>query len=171
MTGTPGRTQPPRRDFFEKVTGRAEFVSDVAVPGMLQGKILRSTIPHGRIRRIDASAALALSGVEAVLTGEDIAGLNSHWGLFLKDRPVIAIDRVRYVGEPVAVVVAVDERTAEDALDLIDVEYETLPSVTDAVQAMAEGAPVLHENPETLKDFYFKGEAKPVPGTNIFQRF
>lgn len=171
MSEASHRAQPPRRDFFEKVTGSAEFISDVVVPGMLQGKILRSTIPHGRIRHVDVSAALALPGVEAVLTGEDIAGLNNHWGLFLNDRPVIAIDRVRYVGEPVAVVVAVDERTAEDALDLIDVDYETLPFVTDAVEAMAEDAPVLHEKSETLKDFYFKGEAKPVPGTNIFQKY
>jgi CO/xanthine dehydrogenase Mo-binding subunit len=138
---------------------------------MLQGKILRSPIPHGRIARVDASAALAMPGVVAVLTGEDIRDLNAHWGLYLKDRPLIAIDRVRYVGEPVAIVAAVDERTAEEALDLIDVDYEALPFVTDAIEAMCENAPLLHDATATLKDFYFKGEAKPVPGTNIFQKY
>jgi CO/xanthine dehydrogenase Mo-binding subunit len=162
---------PLRPDFLEKVRGEAQFVSDVTVPGMLHGKILRSPIPHGRIRRVDTSAALACPGVAAVLTGEDIAGLNAHWGLFLRDRPLIAIDRVRYVGEPVAVVAAVDERAAEDALDLIDVDYEPLAFVTDADAAMRPDAPLLHEAPETLKDFYFKGETKPVAGTNIFQKY
>lgn len=168
---TSDELRPARADFLEKVTGQAIYVSDVVVPGMLQGKVLRSPIPHGRIVRIDTSAALALPGVAAVLTGSDLAGLNTHWGLSLKDRPVIAIDRVRYVGEPVAMVAAVDERTAEDALDLIDVEYEELPLVTDAIEAMREDAPLVHDTHETLKDFYFKGEARPVAGTNIFQKY
>lgn len=171
MTGPGAARQPPRADFLDKVTGQAAFVSDVVLPGMLHGKILRSPIPHGRIRRVDASAALALPGVHSVLTGKDVAGLNAHWGLSLKDRPVIAIDRVRYVGEPVAMVAAADERTAEDALDLIDVDYEPLPFVTDAEAAMRADAPLLHATHDTLKDFYFKGEAKPVAGTNIFQRY
>ena len=161
----------PRIDFADKVTGRAEFVSDVVVPGMLHGKVLRSTIPHGLIRSIDVSQAEAMPGVVAVLTGADIAGLNSHWGLFLKDRPLIAIDRVRYVGEPVAMVAAVDERTAEEAIELIDIDYAPLPFVTDAIEAMQPDAPLIHETYETLKDFYFKGEAKPVAGTNIFQNY
>lgn len=161
----------PRGDIQNKLTGSAEFVSDVVVPGMLHGKILRSSIPHGLIRGIDISVALAMPGVVAVLTGQDIVGLNTHWGLFLKDRPVIAIDRVRYVGEPVAMVAAVDERTAEDAVDAIMVDYEPLPFVTDAEEALADDAPLLHDNMETLKDFYFKGEAKPVAGTNIFQNY
>jgi CO/xanthine dehydrogenase Mo-binding subunit len=163
--------QEPRSDLRDKVTGSAEFVSDVVLPGMLHGKILRSTIPHGLIRGIDITAALAMPGVAAVLTGQDIVGLNTHWGLFLKDRPVIAIDRVRYVGEPVAMVAALDERTAENAIDAIIVDYEPLPFVTDAEEAMADEAPLLHDNMETLKDFYFKGEAKPVAGTNIFQKY
>jgi CO/xanthine dehydrogenase Mo-binding subunit len=171
MTASFAEAAAPRADFLEKVTGRAEFVSDVTVPGMLHGKVLRSPIPHGRIRGIDASAALALPGVVAILTGSDIAGLNNHWGLFLKDRPLIAIDRVRYVGEPVAMVAAVDERTAEDALDLIEVDYETLPFVTDALEAMREDAPLVHDSFDPLKDFYFKGEPKPVGGTNIFQKY
>lgn len=160
-----------RSDFREKVTGSAEFVSDVVVPGMLHGKILRSPIPHGWIRSIDTEAALALPGVAGILTGADLVGLNNHWGLYLKDRPVIAIDRVRYVGEPVAMVAAIDERTAEEALELINVDYEPLPFVTSAIEALEADAPILHDNVETLKDFYFKGEAKPIQGTNVFQKY
>lgn len=161
----------PRGDFAEKVTGRAEFISDLSIPGMLQGKVLRSPIPHGLIKCIDTSQAIAMPGVVTVLTGADVANLDVNWGLFLKDRPVIAVDRVRYVGEPVAMVAAIDERTAEEALEFIQVDYEPLPFVTDADEALAKDAPLLHDNLETLKDFYFKGEAKPVAGTNIFQNY
>ena len=92
--------QSPRLDFIAKVTGQAEFVSDVVVPNMLQGKILRSPSPHGEIASIDASEALALPGVVAVLTGKDISQFNTHWGLFLKDRPLIAM----VVGNVLAVI-------------------------------------------------------------------
>jgi len=160
-----------REDAFAKVTGQATYVSDVTVPGMLHGKVLRSTVPHGRIVRIDTSRALAMDGVVAVLTGQDLAGLDAHWGLYLRDRPVIAIDKVRYVGDPVAAVAAVDERTAEEAVDAIDVEYEVLPFVTDPEEAARPGAPLIHDRFDLLEDFYFKGKAKPVPGTNIFQHF
>lgn len=171
MSSGPAGDGRPRIDLLDKVAGRAEFVTDVVVPGMLHGRILRSPIAHGRIKGIDTSAAAALPGVKAVLTGADIAGLNAYWGLYLKDRPLIAMDRVRYVGEPVAMVAAVDERTAEEALELIDVDYEALPHVTDAIAAMQPEAPLLHPDNETLKDFYFKGETKPVRGTNIFQKY
>ncbi len=169
MTGKPGGVV--REDAVAKVTGRATYVSDVAVPGMLHGKVLRSTIPHGRLVAIDASRALAMDGVVAVLTGQDLAGLNAYWGLALRDRPVIAIDRVRYVGDPVAAVAAVDERTAEEALAAIDVEYEPLPFVTDPEEAARPGAPLIHDRMELIEDFYFKGKANPVPGTNMFQRY
>jgi len=160
-----------RSDYLEKVTGDARFASDIVVPGMLQGRILRSTVPHAKIRGIDASGALAMPGVVAVLTGKDLQGINSHWGLYLKDRPIIAIDRVRYVGEPVAAVAAIDEFAAEEALDAIVVDYEQLPFVVDAEEAMKPGAPLLHEDQVTQKDFYFRGEAKPVAGTNVFQHY
>ena len=165
------RVSAPQPDYVDKVTGRTEYITDVEVPGMVHGKILRSPHPHAIIKSIDASAAMAMPGVIAVLTGADIAALNNHWGLFLKDRPVIAIDRVRYVGEPVAMVAAEDERVAEEAIEVISVDYEPLPFVTEAAEAIEESAPLLHENHETIKDFYFKGEAKPVAGTNIFQRY
>lgn len=160
-----------RSDYLEKVTGAAVYASDVTVPGMLHGKILRSPVPHARIKSIDVSGALALPGVKAVLTGADLAGTNTHWGLYLKDRPLIAIDRVRYVGDPVAAVAAVDEFTAEEALDAILVDYETLPHVTDAEEAMAPGAPLVHEAMDKLKDFYFRGETNAKPGTNVFQHY
>ncbi|MGH8745115.1 MAG: xanthine dehydrogenase family protein molybdopterin-binding subunit [Burkholderiales bacterium] len=160
-----------RSDYLEKVTGDARFASDVVVPGMLQGRVLRSPVPHARIKRIDPSGALTMPGVVAVLTGEDLQGINTHWGLYLKDRPVIAIDRVRYVGEPVAAVAAIDEFAAEEALDAIEVDYEQLPFVVEADEAMKPGAPLVHEDQITQKDFYFRGEAKPVAGTNVFQHY
>ena len=160
-----------RSDYLEKVTGEARFASDIVVPGMLQGRILRSTVPHARIRGIDISGALSMPGVVAVLTGADLEGINAHWGLYLRDRPVIAVDRVRYVGEPVAAIAAIDEFSAEEALDAIVVDYEQLPFVVDAEEAMKPGAPLLHEHHITQKDFYFRGEAKPVAETNIFQHY
>ena len=166
--------QEPRADYLQKVTGAAIFASDVEVPGMLQGKILRSTVPHARIRSIDTSAALAMPGVVAVLTGADmknLPGSTNRWGLYLRDREVIAIDKVRYVGDPVAAVAAIDEVTAEEAVDAIVVDYEPLPFVTTAREAMAEGAELVHEDMDKLKDFYFRGEASPVEGTNIFQHW
>ena len=166
--------QEPRADYLQKVTGEAIFASDVQVPGMLQGKILRSTVPHARIRRIDTSAAMSMPGVVAVLTGDDLKDLPGNagrWGLYLRDREVIASEKVRYVGDPVAAVAAIDEVTAEEAVDAIVVEYEVLPYVTTAKQAMAEDAALVHADMDSLKDFYFRGEASPVPGTNIFQHW
>lgn len=166
--------EEPRADYLLKVTGTATFASDVEVPGMLHGKILRSTVPHARIRHIDASEALAMPGVVAVLTGEDLKslpGTHTRWGLSLRDRPVIAQGKVRYVGDPVAAVAAIDEATAEAALDAIDVDYEPLPYVTTAAEALAEGAPLVHEDMEVLKDYYFRGECAPIRGTNQFQQW
>ena len=102
-----------RGDYLDKVTGAAQFASDVVVPGMLHGRILRSPLPHARITGIDVSAALAMPGVVAVLTGADLAGMNVHWGLYLRDRPLIALDRVRYVGDPVAAVAAGPEADSQ----------------------------------------------------------
>jgi CO/xanthine dehydrogenase Mo-binding subunit len=160
-----------RADYLDKVKGAAVYASDVVVPGMLHGRILRSPLPHARIKSIDARAALAMPGVVAVLTGADLAGLDAHWGLYLRDRPLIAIDRVRYVGDPVAAVAAVDEFTAEEALDAILVDYEPLPHVTDAEAAMGADAPLIHARMDKLKDFYFRGQTQPEPGTNIFQHY
>lgn len=130
-----------RVDGVEKVTGAAKFVGDLAIPGMLHGKILRSPYAHARIRSIDASKAEALPGVAAVLTAADIADLNPIYN----GRPVIAMDKVRYVGEPVAAVAAVDLATAEEALERIHVDYEELPAVVGIEAAIQRGAPLIHE--------------------------
>jgi len=163
--------RPDRVDFLDKVTGRAAFISDLDVPGMVHGKVLRSTMPHARITGIDIDAALSMPGVIGIVTGSDLGGIDPIWGVSLKDRPLIAIDRVRYVGEPVAVVVAETEALAEEALDAVMVDYDPLPYVTEAAEALAPNAPLIHDGVQPLKDFYFKGEAKPVGGTNIFQTY
>ncbi|MGH7828728.1 MAG: xanthine dehydrogenase family protein molybdopterin-binding subunit, partial [Candidatus Binatia bacterium] len=131
----------PRVDGIDKVTGKAKFTGDLVIPGMLQGKVLRSLYPHARIRSIDASQAEALTGVAAVLTAADLREINPYYN----GRPVIAIDKVRYVGEPVAAVAAVDEETANEALSLIAVEYEELPSAVGLDAALQPGAPLIHE--------------------------
>jgi 4-hydroxybenzoyl-CoA reductase alpha subunit len=138
-------------DGIAKITGRAEYTFDVNLPRMLYGKILRSPYPHAKILNIDTSRAEKLSGVKAVVTGKDTLGIKQGiWRRFkeLCDEEILARDRVRYSGEPVAAVAAVDEDTAEEALDLIDVEYETLPAVFEPLEAIKEGAPQLHEQAE-----------------------
>ena len=133
----------PRLDAIQKVTGRASYTVDVRRPGMLHAKVLRSPHAHARILGIDTSDALALEGVEAVLTGDDVRQL-AKYGSFVKDQAVLALDVVRYVGDPVAAVAAVDERTASAALDLIRVEYEILPAVFDIKSAMDPESPLIH---------------------------
>ncbi|CAM3935212.1 xanthine dehydrogenase family protein molybdopterin-binding subunit [Bordetella muralis] len=164
----------PRSDYIEKVTGAAVYASDIAIPNMLHGKILRSTVPHARIAKLDLSAALAIPGVVAILTGDDLKdlpGAEIRWGLSLRDRPVIALEKVRYVGDPVAAVAAIDEATAEEAVDAIVVTYETLAHSTTAQEALAEGAALVHEDMDVLKDYYFRGHCTPIEGTNQFQQW
>ena len=131
-----------RVDAVDKVTGRAKFTGDLNMPGMLHGKILRSPFPQARIRGIDASKAEALPGVAAVLTSKDIHDTQPIYS----GRPVIALDKARYIGEPVAAVAAEDIRTAEDALALIHVDYEELPAAAGIEAAIAEGAPLVHDD-------------------------
>ncbi len=129
-----------------KVTGRAEYVHNLRLPGMLYGKIVRSTVAHGRIRRIDASAAQTLDGVHRVVTAEDIRKVipDPHYGPAFHDQPILAIEKVRHVGEPVAVVLASDPHIAEEAASQVVVEYEELPAVFDEVEAMTSSA-VVHD--------------------------
>ena len=117
----------PRKDADEKLRGEVEYVGDMVVPGMLQGKVLRSPLPHARIRSIDVSAAERIPGVVAILTGDDFLDRNPYWGHAIKDRPIVAIDKVRHVGEPVVAVAAIDEATADAAIRAITVDYEELP--------------------------------------------
>jgi CO/xanthine dehydrogenase Mo-binding subunit len=134
-----------RVDGFEKVSGEARYSGDVTLPDLVWGKVLRSPLPHARIVRIDTSRAKGLAGVLAVLTAADLPKLLVGRRMF--DMPMLARDRVRFIGEKVAAVAAIDPDIAEEAAALIDVEYEDLPAVYDPVAAIAPGAPVLHENP------------------------
>ena len=138
----------PKKDGLLKAMGGAEYADDIFMPGMLHAKLLRSSHPHAKIINIDTSRAAALPGVRAVITGKDFPGILYGNLPQTRDYLPLAVDRVRYIGEEVAAVAAVDEDTAEDALDLISVEYEPLPAVFDPVQAMADGAPLLHEGSE-----------------------
>src|SRR5215213_10028270 len=116
----------PRLESWLKVTGRAEYVHNLRLPGMLYGKIFRSTVAHGRIKRIDTSAARTLDGVYRVVTIDDVRKVvpNPFYGPAFHDQPILAADKVHYVGEPVAVVLASDPHIAEEALQLIEAEYE-----------------------------------------------
>ena len=128
----------PRLEVRAKVSGRAEYTHNMRLRGMLYGKIFRSTVPHGRIRSIDTKQAQALPGVHCVVTGEDIRKLipEPYYGPAFHDQPILALDKVRYVGEPVAAVLASDPHVAEEAAQLIAAEYEELPAVYDEVAAM-----------------------------------
>ena len=162
-----------RPDLIEKVTGRAVYATDIEVAGMAHGRILRSPVPHARIVGIDCSAAEAMDGVVAILTGADLPDLvqQAAWGLYFNDRPVIAREKVRYVGEPVALVVAETAAIAEQALDLIDVDYEELPVLDTAEKAAASDAPLINEGVEAIADFYFTGKANPTADSNVFQTY
>jgi len=132
----------PRLDAQEKVTGAAIYTADIDLPETLWGAALRSPLPHARIVNIDVSKALAVPGVHAVLTGEDVRGI--RYGRRLYDVPILAEDKVRFIGERVAAVAAVDRDAAEEALLLIDVEYEELPAVFEPLEALDPSAPILH---------------------------
>jgi CO/xanthine dehydrogenase Mo-binding subunit len=136
----------PRLEGRTKVTGRAEYVHNLRLPGMLYGKIFRSTVAHGRIKRIDITAARAVPGVHRVVTGEDIRAVipDPHYGPAFHDQPILALDKVRHVGEPVAVVLASDPHVAEEAASRIAVEYEEMPAVFDEVEAMTSKV-VVHD--------------------------
>lgn len=131
-----------RVDGPEKTTGLGKYGLDAHLPGMLWMKVLRSPFPHARITRIDASAAQALPGVQAVMTGEDVKGIRT--GGMIKDQPLLCWDEVMLVGDSVAAVVADDEDTAQQALSLIEVDYEELPAILDATESTTHGALVLH---------------------------
>src|SRR5579862_6578142 len=126
--------------------------------GMLHGQVLRSPFAHARIRSIDARAALEMPGVAAVLTGADLEDIEPYYGHAIKDRPIVALDRVRFAGEPVAAVAAVDLATAEAAVRAIEVEYEELPVLGTLDQALAADAPRLHERRPKIGLFHGLGD-------------
>ena len=142
-----------RVDGRVKVTGLAQYASDITLPNMLHGKILRSPHPHAKIVNIDTSQAEALPGVKAVVTGKDTGGIRFGFvdtPRYPADEYPLAIDKVRYIGEEVAAVAAIDEITAAEALSLIEVDYEPMPAIFDPEEALKDGAPKVHE--EILTD-------------------
>lgn len=140
----------PRIEGADKVSGRMRYAADLPFPAALSAKILRSSLPHARILGIDTSQAAKLAGVRGIITGADVTGVMV--GLRMKDMPLLAQDRVRFVGEPVAAVAADSDAIAKEALGLIEVNYEELPYVTDPLEAIKAGAPILHENPLAYKN-------------------
>ena len=146
----------------EKVSGRATYATDVRLPEMLWCKVLRSPISYGRIKKIDTGRALALSGVHAIVTGEDVAGLLI--GRKIYDMPILADGVVRFIGEKVAAVAAESEEIADEAVALIDVEYEELPALLDPIEAVKPTAALLHPNVSG-----YRGLLHPIPTpSNVF---
>lgn len=145
-------------DSAAKVTGAAIFTDDLSFPGMLYGKILRSPVAHAKIVRVDTSKAAKLSGVKGVVTGKDIP--DRLYGIVPKarDEYALAKDKVRYIGDEVAAVCAIDPEIADEAIDLIEVEYEELPGVFDPLEAIKEGAPLVHDGVKNNTSFSIRKE-------------
>src|SRR5438132_2375133 len=158
----------PRLESWLKVTGRAEYVHNLRLPGMLYGKIFRSTVAHGRIKRIDVSAAQAMARVHSVVTAAEVKTVvpDPYYGPAFHDQPVLALDKVRYVGEPVAVVLASDPHVAEEALHLISAEYDELPAVYDEVEAVSSKA-IVHDALKPAGTFPDLKHLKGVKNTNV----
>ncbi|MBO0753382.1 MAG: xanthine dehydrogenase family protein molybdopterin-binding subunit, partial [Bradyrhizobiaceae bacterium] len=144
----------PRLEGRAKVTGRAEYTHPMHVPGMVNAKIFRSTVAHGRIRSIDTSVARKVPGVLHVVTIDDVLKVlpDPYYGPAFHDQPVLAHEKVRFVGEPVAAVLAVDPHVAEQAAQLITAEYEELPAVYDEVEALTSNVHV-HERLKPARSF------------------
>jgi CO/xanthine dehydrogenase Mo-binding subunit len=150
----------PQIDAMDKAMGKTKFVTDLVLPRMLYGRTLRSPYPHANIKNIDTSKAKALTGVKAVVTYADTPGIK--FGPRSEDWTIFASDKALFYGDEVAAVAAVDEDTAEEALELIDVQYEELPFVSDPLEAMRPGAPLVHDGkPENIAA-EFKVEAGDV---------
>ncbi|HHY65774.1 MAG TPA: xanthine dehydrogenase family protein molybdopterin-binding subunit, partial [Alicyclobacillus sp.] len=160
-----------RREDPRLITGNGRYTDDVQLPGMLYAAILRSPHAHARIRRLDVEKAKRAPGVVAVFTGQDVAGkvapIPTAWlppGSDIKTtaHPALAVEKVRYVGDGVAMVVAESRYAARDALELIEVDYEVLPAVVDAEKAMEEGAPVLHDDAPGNVAFHWQAGEDPA---------
>jgi carbon-monoxide dehydrogenase large subunit len=151
----------------EKVAGKTVYTADVELPGMLWGKCLRSPYAHARIVRIDAQKAKTVRGVVAVLSGADLP--LHRVGLSLQDTPVLAQGKVRFIGEKVVALAAEDRDAAEEALSLIEIEYEELPGIFDAEKAIEAGAPLVHEDLPSYKGF--KEPRESLPNVFAFQNW
>ena len=154
----------PRVDALSKVTGRAQFTGDLKFHGMLYGKILRSKYAHALILNIDTSKAKKVPGVRVILTGKDFPTI--YYGYVIKDQTIFCIDKVRSVGDPIVGIVATSEEAAEEACELINVDYEPLEIILDPMQAMQQGSQILHEKLMTYERMPI---AFPKEGTNICQ--
>jgi CO/xanthine dehydrogenase Mo-binding subunit len=160
----------PRKDAGEKLRGQAQYVGDMEVAGMLHGKVLRSPHAHALIRGIELRAALAVPGVAAILTAADLDDIVPYYGHAIKDRPIVAIDRVRFAGEPVAAVAATSEAAAEAAVRAIEVDYEELEVLGTIEQSLAPDAPPLHQRRPQVGLFHGLGELGEQQG-NICYRY
>jgi CO/xanthine dehydrogenase Mo-binding subunit len=164
-----GVKAPPMIDAYDRVTGELEYVIDIELTGMLHAKVLRSPFPHARIKSIDASAALDMPGVVAVLTREDVLNnprIHPYHGPQIADQPIVAIDKVRHVGDVVAAVAAENPESAEEALFFIDVDYDELEAIFDPLEAMQANAPRVHAiNDDLLGTAAYFG-LNPLVGSN-----
>lgn len=140
----------PRIEGYGKVTGQTKYAADLEFPGLLWAKVLRSSVPHARIMKINTTKAKALKGVRAVLTGADVKDI--YVGTRVKDQPVLAYDKVRMGGDAIAAVAADNEAIADEAIGLIDVEFEELPYVDDPLEALKPSAPLIHEDRNKYKN-------------------
>lgn len=156
----------PRVDGYAKVTGQARFAGDIRLSGMLEAKVLRSPYPHARIKSIDVSDASNVPGVVAILIGADLADIDPYYGHAVRDRPIVAIEAARFVGDPVAVVAAETAHAASKAIEVINVEYERLPAATTIDEAVAEDAPQIHDS-DSLRLGLFHGLGDFRPHDNI----
>jgi len=168
VTGKQVGRSVPRLEARAKVSGRAEYTHTMRLPGMLHCKIFRSTVPHGRIRSIDVSAARAMPGVIGVYTGEDVRMVipEPYYGPAFHDQPILALGKVHYVGEPVAAVLASDPHLAEQAMQQIVADYEELPAVFDEVEA-ADNKVVVHDELKPATTFADLKHLRGVRDTNI----
>lgn len=155
----------PRLDAVEKVTGSAVYTGDLRFPGMLYTKLLKSPHAHAKIKKIDTSDAGKLPGVRAILTGDEA---QYRFGIYMSDKTILAVDKVRHVGEPVVAVAADTEEIAERAVELIKVDYEALPAILDVKRAMKDNSILVHEN---LGDYRHAPYIYPQPGTNKANHF
>ncbi len=164
VEGWAGRPVPPQ-DSVLKVTGTATYTYDWDLPGTLHAKLATSTVPHAKIVKINTARAMEVPSVVAVLTGKDMP---FRVGMYAGDRDLLAVEKVRWAGHPVALVVAESLEAAERASELVDVEYEALPPVFDPIDSLKPDAPLLHEN---MQEYRHARAFYPIPGTNIANRF
>jgi CO/xanthine dehydrogenase Mo-binding subunit len=161
-------------DATERVSGRINYVLNHELPGMLVGKILRSPLPHARLLAVDGSRAQRLQGVAAVLTRDDfgpVTGFSGRYGRIFRDQTVVAFEHVRFVGDPVAAVAALNDDIAEEALSLIKVDYAELPAVFDEEQALKQDAPLVHD-PRPQQQPRFSKLIQDLPGgSNVCSHF